>query len=124
MRLIIHCDGGSKAGRAYGSYEIRDDFSARLYGKKYRMPLGNSLTSNQAEYIILLLALRQAATYEPTSVRVFTDSLLVVNQVLGLWKCKKETLKVLRDEARALMEKLNTEVNWNSREVSVEKFGH
>jgi ribonuclease HI len=59
------------------------------------------LTNNQAEYRALILGLRAAARYNPSSVRVYMDSELVVRQMRGEYKVKHDLLRQLYEEACA-----------------------
>jgi ribonuclease HI len=60
------------------------------------------MTNNMAEYEALVRALRRMA--ESTgAVNVYTDSLLVANQVLGKYRLRSEGLKPYLEEARRLI---------------------
>ena len=53
------------------------------------------------------------------------DSALVLNQVQGTWKTKKEHLRPLRDRAQAIIALFKeVEFVWQPREKSVEVLGH
>lgn len=60
------------------------------------------ITSNVAEWRALIEAIRSIPP-DATSVRVFGDSKLVVNQAKGAWKVKQEHLKKLHSEFRDLL---------------------
>lgn len=59
-------------------------------------------TNNVAEYEGLLLGIRSAMVRGVTDVQFISDSKLVVEQVLGAWKCKEPRLQMLCAEAREL----------------------
>ena len=59
-------------------------------------------TNNVAEYSALLLALKRARERGDTSVSIASDSLLLVQQVLGRYKVKAPHLKPLLAEALVL----------------------
>lgn len=61
-------------------------------------PLGHA-TNNVAEYRALLLALTRAEEVEADEVEIFSDSLLLVEQVNGRYRIKSEHLKPLVEEA-------------------------
>lgn len=127
MHLTIHCDGGSRGnpGFGYGSYEIRNADTGQILVGVQKLPLGDDLTCNQAEYLILIRALEKATEFNPDVLTVWTDSMLVVNQVSGKWKHRKGGhLVPLKAQARNLLGALGGSIKWNSRKVSVEKFGH
>ena len=66
--------------------------------KKY---LGTK-TNNQAEYTALITALESAQDIKNKKIKIFTDSLLVANQINGLWKVKHPEIIPLNKKAREL----------------------
>ncbi len=99
--LVIHIDGGSRGnpGEAgFGVYvEAADGTTTELYGY-----LGRA-TNNVAEYQALLHALRHALARGARSVRVLSDSELVVRQIAGEYKVKHPDMIPLHREASTLM---------------------
>lgn len=69
---------------------------------------GGDGTSNEAEYIGLLEGIKRAQELGLMHVKIFGDSQLIVNQVLGKFKCKKPRLIKYRDEIQALLKKFYT----------------
>lgn len=59
-------------------------------------------TNNQAEYTALIEALESAKELNTHPIRIFTDSLLVANQVNGLWKVKHAEIIPLNKKAKSL----------------------
>lgn len=59
-------------------------------------------TNNEAEYKALLLGLKTAVEKDVEDISCYLDSLLVVNQLNGLYKVKNAKLKKLFDEALLL----------------------
>jgi ribonuclease HI len=59
-------------------------------------------TNNVAEYEGLLAALRWCQAHGATRVHVRSDSLLLVQQMRGVYKVKSEGLKALHAQARVL----------------------
>lgn len=59
-------------------------------------------TNNQAEYQALILGLKGALNLGITVLSVFGDSLLVINQVNGIYKVKSSSLLELYEEVLAL----------------------
>ncbi len=55
-------------------------------------------TNNVAEYKAAIAALDEAVSHTRGKVELYSDSALLVNQVTGKWKIKKEHLKKLYDE--------------------------
>lgn len=74
-------------------------------GTGYQLDYGYRLekgTNNQAEYLALVSSLRDALRQGVTHVEVFSDSMLMVQQVNGKWKVKETSLKNLAEEAIGL----------------------
>jgi ribonuclease HI len=68
--------------------------------KKY---LGTK-TNNQAEYTALITALESAQDLKDKKIKIFTDSLLVANQINGSWKVKHPDIIPLNKKAKELFE--------------------
>ena len=64
------------------------------------------LTNNMAEYEALLRALQKARDSEVGNVCIYTDSLLLANQVLGKYRTRNEKLKPYLGKARQLIAQL------------------
>ena len=121
-------DGGTgptNPGNGYGSYEIQSEHLNHVVS---RAGFGNPITSNQAEYMTLLLALNwlgHNAEKAQTQLLIFSDSKLVVMQVSGSWKVKCFHIRELRDEVRALLACFQKwEIHWQSRVENIKRFGH
>lgn len=63
-------------------------------------------TNNVAEYVGLARGLKLAAEYTPSSLDVYMDSKLVVEQVNGRWKVKDDNLRELWTEVQKLLKTL------------------
>jgi probable phosphoglycerate mutase len=59
-------------------------------------------TNNVAEYRALVEGLRKAVELQVDELEVVSDSELVVHQMRGEWKIKKDALRALWDEAQQL----------------------
>jgi ribonuclease HI len=78
-------------------------------------------TNNKAEYTALIEALKSAAKAGISRVEVHGDSLLVVNQVRGLWEVRSDSIRPLWELAAKLargFEKFN--ITWIPREQNTE----
>lgn len=64
--------------------------------------VGEKFTNNHAEYAGLILGLQQAKAMGIKVLRVEGDSQLVINQMLGIYKCKSLNLIELYDKAKDL----------------------
>jgi len=66
--------------------------------------VGEMFTNNHAEYAGLILGLQQAKLLGIKNLKVEGDSLLIINQMKGLYKCKSIHLIELYDKAKELEE--------------------
>jgi ribonuclease HI len=64
--------------------------------------VGENATNNHAEYAGLILGLRRAKIMGIKCLKVEGDSLLVINQMKGLYKCKSINLLELYEKAKEL----------------------
>ena len=64
--------------------------------------VGEMFTNNHAEYAGLILGLQQAKLMGIKHLKVQGDSLLVINQMKGLYKCKSINLLDLYEKAKEL----------------------
>lgn len=69
--------------------------------------VGISFTNNHAEYAGLILGLQQAKEMGIKELFVEGDSLLVINQMKGIYKCKSNNLIELYDKAKELERSFN-----------------
>lgn len=102
---ILNFDGASKgnpglSGAGAVIYKNREEIwsSHKFIGCK---------TNNQAEYSALILGLEGALKLEIKSLSVLGDSLLVINQVNGLYKVKSDFILPLYKEVLALKSKFD-----------------
>lgn len=104
MRARLHTDGGARGNPGpAGIGAVLIDGSGRVIGEIARgIGIG---TNNEAEYAALIAGLEMAHAAEVTELDVFMDSQLVVSQVSGEWKIKKEHLRPLAVRARSLLER-------------------
>jgi ribonuclease HI len=115
MHLTIHTDGGSlnNPGHSACAYVIsKDDHS--LVEKKF-FYLGKQ-TNNFAEYMgvknALLAVKALRGKLKPSSLSFISDSLLLVNQLNGLYKVKNETIRSFVFEIRSLEQDLNIPISY------------
>ena len=64
--------------------------------------IGDKYTNNYAEYMGLIIGLKQAVTQNITHLLVEGDSMLVIKQMLGQYKVKSSSLVSLYNEAKQL----------------------
>jgi ribonuclease HI len=100
--ITAHVDGGARGNPGPAGYgavitDQRGDVLAELYAG-----IGVS-TNNVAEYRGLLAALEWALAHGHARVHVKSDSLLIVQQMLGNYRVKHEGLLPLYRQARHLV---------------------
>jgi ribonuclease H / adenosylcobalamin/alpha-ribazole phosphatase len=106
MRVVIEADGGSRGnpGPAGFGAVVRDADTGQVLRE---VAAGIGVASNNvAEYRGLIAGLQAAIDLGADDVTVRMDSLLVVNQMSGLWKVKHEAMRPLAAEAAGLVRKL------------------
>lgn len=130
--ITIVFDGGSRGnpGEGYGSYQLRWPGNPP---QVVRLNFGNNYTNNEAEYDTLTAAIASVLKrlkdmqVDANLVRLEMrgDSLLVVNQVTGVWKVKDKRMEARRDQIRALLRNF---AGWtlihHDRSNSVRELGH
>lgn len=125
-------DGGSKGnpGIGYGSYALRWPGQAQQI---VQLQFGDGVTNNEAEYDTLAAALEAVVKRlhdfkaDPATARVEIrgDSQLVINQVLGEWKCSEDRMRQRRDRVRTLLREFGSwEILYHPRENNVRILGH
>lgn len=100
-KCILYSDGGSRGnpGPSASGFIIMNDREEVLYeGGKY---LGIT-TNNQAEYQAVLLGLEKAKEMGARQIEFRLDSLLVVNQMNGLYQIKNRDLWPIHERIKEL----------------------
>lgn len=102
MEWHIYIDGASSCnpGHAGAGFVIYDQHGVEV--ERDSTYLGE-MTNNMAEYEALVRALSKASASDVKSVSIYTDSLLVANQVLGKYKIKNPSLKKYAEKAKNLI---------------------
>ena len=114
----LFAESESPSARLDGAYTANIDGAARgnpgpaSYGLVLRRPDGTPLesigkyigrhTNNVAEYYALIAALDYATANGIKRLRVQSDSLLIVNQMKGLYKVKHPDLRPLHERAKKM----------------------
>ncbi len=115
----ILVDGASRGnpGPAAAGVQITDPDGLVLFEEG--RALGRT-TNNQAEYLALLIGLREAAALQARRVRVRSDSQLLVRQMKGEYRVKNPALKDLHADAVRLARGFEAfEIEWVDRTESV-----
>lgn len=108
MKIVISFDGGCKnnPGPAAYAYEISfDDQKIRGGG------FFNNSTNNRAEWSGLLYALKDLSnrfSLRDLEIEIFSDSELVVKQLLKIYKVKDPELKKIYEEVKSILSKVKS----------------
>ena len=100
--VIAHIDGGARGNPGPAGFGV---YMTDAHGKLVA-EIGEYLgpkTNNYAEYSALLAALEHARDHGISTLRVVSDSELLVRQIQGAYKVKSPDLKPLFDRAKQLI---------------------
>ena len=92
-------DGGSRGNPGPAGYGVRVECDGEVIELKASLGI---CTNNVAEYSGLLAALRWAVAHGCAALHVKSDSLLLVQQMKGVYKVKHPGLQPLFEEAKSL----------------------
>jgi ribonuclease HI len=97
----VFADGGSRGnpGPSASGFVVTDMNGVTIV--RQGIYLGVT-TNNQAEYQALKFALEEAKRMQTSIVHVYMDSLLVINQMLGIFKVKNRDLWPIHDAIKQL----------------------
>lgn len=100
-KVKIFSDGGSRGnpGPSASGFVVMDMEDNVLVDKGIYLGI---TTNNQAEYTSLKLALEECQKMNVKEVQVYMDSLLVINQMKGVFKVKNRDLWPLHDAIKQL----------------------
>jgi ribonuclease HI/pterin-4a-carbinolamine dehydratase len=101
-KVKIFADGGSRGnpGPSASGFVVLDKEDNMLVDKGIYLGV---TTNNQAEYTSLKLALEECRKMGVREVEVYMDSLLVINQMKGIFKVKNRDLWPLHDAIKSLV---------------------
>lgn len=119
-RATVHCDGGNRGNPGHYACAVALYDETSGIGRQEARYLGDYGTNNMAEYEGLLLGLRLARAMGVKQLKLRLDSKLVVEQVLGSWRVKEESLRPYVTAARSLAAEFETvEIKHIPREENV-----
>jgi probable phosphoglycerate mutase len=99
--IIAYVDGGARGNPGPAGYGVRIEEPDATLIEEFHESIGIA-TNNVAEYRGLLAALEWARAHGHTVVLIRSDSLLLVQQMLGNFKVKHPGLQPLHAKARLL----------------------
>ena len=100
-----HVDGGARGNPGPAGYGVVITDPAGKKLAELSQYLGHH-TNNYAEYNGLLAALRYAIAHKIHSLKIISDSELMVRQMKGIYKVKEPTLRDLHGRANQLVRQL------------------
>lgn len=102
----IFTDGGARGnpGPSASAFVVYDRNNRIIFNKGYYLGVA---TNNFAEYDALLKSILWLDSQEikPTSVIYYLDSLLIVNQINGIYKVKEPSLIVIYNQIKSIINK-------------------
>src|SRR6202050_4200467 len=104
--IVAYCDGGSRGNPGPAGFGVYIQDSAGRVLAELSEYLG-ARTNNFAEYSALLAALEFAIAKGHKSLRVISDSELMVKQIKGQYRVNSPELRPLYEEARRRIAKLD-----------------
>jgi ribonuclease HI len=99
--IVAYIDGGARGNPGPAGFGVRIEHADGTLVEEFCESIGVA-TNNVAEYRALLAALEWAKRHGITSVHVRSDSLLLVQQMLGNYRVKHEGLRPLYAKARLM----------------------
>jgi len=99
--LVAYIDGGARGNPGPAGFGVRIETGDGTLVEEFHESIGTA-TNNVAEYRGLLAALEWAKRHGHHAVHVRSDSLLLVQQMLGNYKVKNAGLQPLHAKARVL----------------------
>jgi len=99
--LVAYIDGGARGNPGPAGFGVRVEQADGTLVEEFSDAIGVA-TNNVAEYRGLLAALHWAKAHDVRELHVRSDSLLLVQQMLGNYKVKNAGLQPLHAKARLL----------------------
>jgi ribonuclease HI len=101
MAIVAYIDGGARGNPGPAGYGVHVEDEHGALVTEFNGFLG-AATNNVAEYSALIAALKYAQQQGHRSVRIKSDSELLVKQMRGEYRVKHPGLKPLHQEAQAI----------------------
>lgn len=102
-KVKIYTDGASKGNPGDAGIGVVITAEDETVLKEIAEYIGKE-TNNVAEYMALIIGLREAAKLGATEIELSTDSELMARQLTGVYKVKSPNLKPLFDEAVSVLQ--------------------
>jgi ribonuclease HI/pterin-4a-carbinolamine dehydratase len=100
--LKLFTDGGSRGnpGPSASGFVILDTSDKIIFKKGVFLGI---MTNNQAEYLALKFGIQELLKYKPNNILIYMDSLLIINQMNGIFKIKNPDLMIIYKEIKQLL---------------------
>ncbi len=118
--IRIYFDGAARGNPGLGGAGgiIKDD-QGQILARICEF-IGN-LTNNQAEYKALIICLLKVSEFNPSEVKIYSDSELLTNQLKRKYKVKNKSLQPLYQEVISLLNNFQAyKIEYISREKNKE----
>lgn len=104
--VILRFDGGSRgnpglSGAGAVLYVNSEEIMSII------IPFTQQLTNNQSEYMGLKIGLEEVSKYDYDNIKIEGDSLLVINQLKGIWKVKNKELQQIHSDILKILKKFS-----------------
>ncbi len=99
--LVAYIDGGARGNPGPAGFGVRIEQADGTLVDEFCESIGTA-TNNVAEYRALIAALEWAKAHDERELHVRSDSLLLVQQMRGVFKVKNAGLQPLHAKARVL----------------------
>ena len=103
--IVAYIDGGARGNPGPAGFGVRVERADGSLVEEFSEAIGIA-TNNVAEYRGLIAALEWAVAHQARAMHVRSDSLLLVQQMLGNYRVKNAGLQPLHAAARALAHKV------------------
>jgi probable phosphoglycerate mutase len=103
--IVAYIDGGARGNPGPAGFGVRIEREDGTLVEEFCGSIGTA-TNNVAEYRGLIAALEWALAQDHHAVHIRSDSLLLVQQMLGRFKVKHPGLQPLFARARALVQEI------------------
>ena len=106
MSASLYCDGASRGnpGPSGAGVVLLDEKGEQIFELSRYLDNG---TNNEAEYRALVRGLRAAADLGVKRIEIFSDSELVVRQLIGKYKVRNARLRSLFDQAVSILQQFD-----------------
>jgi ribonuclease HI len=105
--FLLRTDGGARPNPGPASVGIEIKSVDGKFAKEISRDIGHA-TNNEAEYRALIMGLQELVELGAAHVNIEMDSQLVVRQVNGQYRVKKEELKPLYNEVKGFLKKFTS----------------